>query len=288
MQNPNIKYKDISLNVKILDFCSISHFISEQHKFYEEPLLEALTEYISAEDYVVDIGAHIGNHTLFFSKVLGARVVALEANPEAFLVLKENAELNGVGDRVNALNIAVSDQNDGIMVLTSLKSEDIGTFSIMRDAEEEGKSFRCKTVTLDGTYSTYFDTHPPALIKMDVEGAEARVLQGAIGVIKKHKPVLVTEVFNEFEFNKIFEILVPIGYQPVSIHNATPTIIWVYKTGAPLEDKILHLFQYGVRSAAAYNSASVEMRETRRKLKDAEEKLVLNSADENDAPKIQD
>src|SRR5688572_21670039 len=70
----------------------ILRFVSKTGQFYEADLLETLDEWIDVRHhYVIDVGANIGNHTLFFAAVMGARVIAIEPNPEALRYLKQNS-----------------------------------------------------------------------------------------------------------------------------------------------------------------------------------------------------
>lgn len=65
------------------------------------------------------------------------------------------------------------------------------------------------------------------LIKIDAEGSEPKVLEGAEKIIKINMPVIICEAATESEFNAINNILVPWGYKkPTKKFNATPTYIW--------------------------------------------------------------
>jgi FkbM family methyltransferase len=62
-------------------------------------------------DITVDIGANIGWYTTLFSRLVGecGKVIAVEAMPETFNMLKQNLKLNGCTKNVNLLNIMCSD-----------------------------------------------------------------------------------------------------------------------------------------------------------------------------------
>jgi hypothetical protein len=70
----------------------------------------------------------------------------------------------------------------------------------------------------------------PDLIKMDVQGFEPYVLQGALTTLKRSSPVLMLEVEGTAIRNKIHSILKPLGYEPVAA--ARHDQIWV-KTHEP-------------------------------------------------------
>lgn len=262
MQKISVKHEEIEVLLDGLENCSVSSYLRNTGHFYELGLLEALSSYINPGDFVVDIGAHIGNHSIFLAKVLGARVIAIEANPEAYSVLKSNVESNGLSNEINALNVAVTDKNDTFVQLTPLPSGDAGTLSVLR-APKQSSSIRCKTVSLDVAYSDYFKSRSPVLIKLDVEGAEAQILSAATQILKFHAPVLATEVQNTAEFDQLIDILLPLNYSPVSIHNATPTVVWESARRIDSDNPIIEVFRYAIEHATAYNQASVELRKLR-------------------------
>lgn len=68
----------------------ISHRIVCFNSFFEYDYLEIMADYILPNDTVIDIGANIGNHAVYFSDVLGADVHAFEGNSNLFPVLEKN------------------------------------------------------------------------------------------------------------------------------------------------------------------------------------------------------
>src|ERR1700744_5278945 len=64
-----------------------------------------LLHFLREDDLFVDVGANIGSYTMRASAEIGARTIALEPVPETFKNLVNNIQLNGITDRVKALNI---------------------------------------------------------------------------------------------------------------------------------------------------------------------------------------
>lgn len=273
MENFSVKYNGHNVTLSGLENCSITQLMRDSGAFYEVELLEALMPYVSPGQCVVDIGAHIGNHTLFFTKVMGAHVLAMEANPKAFTLLKDNLKKNKLEGMASALNVAVS-HNAEPVTLTPLSSNDPGTYSALRDKHTDN-SFTCKAVTLDGTYDAYFQKRPPKLIKFDVEGAEAGILKAARKILVTYEPILATEVLTEAEFNAVAKVITPLGYHPVSLHNATPTIIWEFQNNDGPSEKVLSVFRYAVRKSAELNLLSVSNGKYKIQVGQLEEKIKI-------------
>jgi FkbM family methyltransferase len=133
----------------------------------------------------LDVGANIGNHSLWFSKYF-KQVHAFEPNPRTFKVLSLNAELAenischqvGLGDRPRVAHFQSTSSNIGSSRVIASPSAD---------------SFTVKIETLDNVAGGIPNI---GLIKIDVEGLEHEVFLGAAEVIKKHRPVILFEQFN--------------------------------------------------------------------------------------------
>ena len=253
--NININYQDHKFILVGLENCGVTKLLLSKGEFYELGLLEALKKHIVPNSYIVDIGANIGNHTLFFNKVMRANVLAIEPNPKTYLVLKKNLELNNLTKMTTALNVAISNKK-GVETLSPNATADPGSFSIL--GKQTKDSFQCKSLTLDGDYKTYFKSHPPSLIKIDVEGSEAMILSAATKTLETYKPILAIESMTEIEFNAVAEIISPLGYYPVGIYNATPTVIWECGPGGRPTNALLDIFRYAIGKADALNKSSFE------------------------------
>ena len=101
----------------------------------------------------------------------GANVLAFEPIPSTFVWLKRNSAVNGLDERVQALNLGLG-RNDGQLHFTS----GLDTVNhVVAAGEAEAAVLEVPVRTLDGV----LNGRPPALIKMDVEGFETEVLAGA-------------------------------------------------------------------------------------------------------------
>lgn len=124
-------------------------------------------------DAVVDVGANIGLATLTAAKVVGAagRVVAVEPHPRTFEYLRDNVRLNGLTDVVRLHCVALGER-EGRRRIVEFPGDD----SQNRLGAGDQGEVPVTVVTLDGLLT--FD-RPTALLKLDVEGYEKFVLDGA-------------------------------------------------------------------------------------------------------------
>jgi len=130
-------------------------------------VLHALT----ADDFFVDIGANVGSYTILACAARGARGYCIEPVPTTYRRLVDNVRLNDLTSRVVSLNIGVS-KSDGDLFFTT--GENCTNHVIPAGASVEGAT-RIRVQTLD----RILENNSPNLIKIDVEGFESQVIEGA-------------------------------------------------------------------------------------------------------------
>lgn len=177
--------------------------------WYEKGMLEDIRDRIG-NGLVIDVGAYCGTHTLWFNKICRREVVAFEPVKESFDALVANLKRNGVGSEVTALNVGIGKQN-GRATFQRLNPENTGT-----DKLSISDTGDIEVVPLD-----HFNFADVALIKIDVEGMELDVLQGALHTIMRWRPLIYVEAPDTI--NKVREILGRLGYDEFGEFNATPT-----------------------------------------------------------------
>ncbi|MFO7609149.1 MAG: FkbM family methyltransferase [Candidatus Krumholzibacteriia bacterium] len=124
------------------------------------------------QDMFVDVGANAGAYTLLACAARGARGLAIEPVPETFARLEANLELNGLGERVLAANVGLSDK-PGALVFTA--GQDCMNHVVAPGETVNGPTLTVPVTTLDELLSGVTAT----LLKIDVEGLETLVLRGA-------------------------------------------------------------------------------------------------------------
>lgn len=158
----------------------------------EPHVQQALALLVDGGDVVYDIGANIG----FFS-ILAARLTGPTGHVVAFDPLASNAErivhnssLNGF-DWVEVRTIAVGREDGDARFLVSEVSSWGRLASTGRHEGHTGET-GVRVQTLDSIVAS--GTRPPQVVKIDVEGAEADVLDGARVTIGAHRPRLIIEL----------------------------------------------------------------------------------------------
>ena len=106
--NDDVTYKHIYQNNTFYEI-SYLRFI---HKLYNE-LFGNPKKLV-----ILDVGASIGNHTIFFSKILGAQVFAFEPYKSSYVVLRENIRLNHLENLVVARNIGIAAYTKKLGIVT--------------------------------------------------------------------------------------------------------------------------------------------------------------------------
>lgn len=169
----------------------IGRVILRSRRWYEQDLLEDAYQRLRGQGgYAIDVGAHIGNHTLWFTKVCGLSVVAVEPNLDNAVHLHSHVRMNGKADKVEIYNVALgASEGRG-----RIKPGPEGNTGMARVELDEGGSVA--VVTLDSIAETARMFNPErraALIKIDVEGSAMDVLAGAVETLERDRPLLYVE-----------------------------------------------------------------------------------------------
>jgi FkbM family methyltransferase len=153
--------------------------------------LDFLREFIAPGAHVLDIGAYIGTHSIAFAQFAGhqGKVYAFEPRAEIFKLLSDNISTNQCVNVV-AFNMGVSDQV-GQALLEPLDLDapaNFGGNELAGPAAGTSDGYQAVITTLDSMNIAQVD-----FIKIDVEGMEQRVLDGALQTITNLKPTIFCE-----------------------------------------------------------------------------------------------
>jgi FkbM family methyltransferase len=167
---------------------------------------------------VMDIGANIGIYTILLSYIYPkAKIIAIEASPTIFEMLRSNCKLNNLlfpGSNVLLINKAISDKDDIITefyekhsMSTMLKEFLTNLSSTILTNQDELNKKLVRTVTIDNLVET-IGINEISLLKIDVEGAEVLALKGAINTLT-HKKIknIVIEYHSLENYNYIIKLL---------------------------------------------------------------------------------
>lgn len=177
---------------------------------HETYLIDIARSLLPAGGFFVDVGAHVGLYTLNLANKAGF-VAAIEANPNTFDVLLANIALNR--DRFpdcgfSKMNMAAWDKREPLSMVDE-------------NGKQTGGSTRCVESADPTTYGIPLDEVLPDrkidLVKIDVEGAEARVLKGMSKRLVSDRPTLLIEMHDMYFGEQIridtLAILQALGYR---------------------------------------------------------------------------
>lgn len=206
-----------SVKIKCYRYDYISFMIGANRNFYETGVLEAIEEIFPKDGIAIDVGGHVGNHSMFFLMFCSAsRCYVFEPREDLKDLIAENASLNEVHERLT-INLGdtcgISNKKQKLS-LEPIKDFNLGTGKLL----ETGN---CK-INVD-SIDNLFKEENVDLIKIDVEGLEEKVLEGALKTIDRCKPILVVETNvksdqEEDHSNAIDRILNIVGSSSYKIH----------------------------------------------------------------------
>jgi len=198
--------------------------ISSKH----EPLVTRSFQ-VAAGDVVVDVGAHIGRYALR-AAARASKVIAVEPDPSNFSLLERNVRLNGFSN-VDLVPQALSSRG-GIQALWLAAKENTGTSSLdpgrsgVSDGSGPSGTVPVETLTLDELVGSVGLTRIDWL-KVDVEGHEVAVLQGAkaaLGITR----AMILEV-TESTSDACREIIRSAGFDLSLVEEGSPATNWLLR-----------------------------------------------------------
>ena len=190
LQNEFIEF--VENNVSINEICGYKFTDQSfsKHCFINDFFTNQDKEYIKGKE-IIDAGAYIGDSSLAFSKLTTSNIHAFEPFEESFNKLIKNIKLNRVNNIV-PVNFALSNKiGKDKIYLSGNNFQGITSDPSMRQYDEV---FTINTMTIDKyVLDNNLDV---GFIKVDVEGAEQKLLEGAINTIKSQKPILFLSIYH--------------------------------------------------------------------------------------------
>lgn len=164
----------------------VSQYLSEENYREEQ---EFFRRYLRPDDDVIDVGANIGFFTLIFSTLVGkfGKVYAFEPHHRIYKYLQGNLVLNKV-DNVYAFNLALGNKS-GTVKFSDKKGDD----SNLVVADDSGI-----TVPAERLDAVGIDSVSVSLLKIDVEGYEKFVLEGAEHTLQKVQCIYFESIERHF------------------------------------------------------------------------------------------
>ena len=186
----------------------------EKYGHWEKPTMDICRSYLKSDSYVIEVGAHIGSHTVMLSDICKDGVVySFELQKLIFQLLNANLLLNTCKNVYTYME-AASDENKiesiGEIDYQNMNKFNSGLGSL--NAVRQYQGYPINIISLDNKFS---EIKKLDLIKIDAEGHEVPILKGAKELIKKFKPLILTE-FDVNNKQKIIDLLPEYKFEDVS------------------------------------------------------------------------
>lgn len=172
-----------------------AHLFKALTRQHHTDLLPFLGQYVPQDGVVIDVGAHAGQFTKLFSKMVPqGHVYAFEPGSYALSILRKVVRLHGLKN-VTLTPAGLSDAESTAVLQVPIKKSGSLGFGLSSLGKIESGATHDDTVTLT-TLDAFAAAHAIArmdLIKSDIEGWELHMLRGARQSIARFRPVLMLE-----------------------------------------------------------------------------------------------
>lgn len=216
----------MSLHFKFRSGPQDDHFIDLEHDrliSWEDKTLEIWSNLSKNAHVCIDVGAYLGVYSIIGHLSGAKEVYAIEPNKEVFNKLQTNLRLNGLESKIHYMNLAIGEEEfQGSLLTMPNRPFSSGAHLELGSKESfvySSKFRRYKSVTVGevdvkpldfllGITKSKID-----LIKIDVEGYEQFVIDGAKRILREHSPVLIIEIVSEAQKILVEEKLSSFGYR---------------------------------------------------------------------------
>lgn len=175
----------------------LSNAIERNKDYWEADILDYLRDNFNRQEVILDIGANIGNHSVYFARYLDYhKIFCFEPDPINYALLYKNIHAADHKDylSIRPYNFAISNVEPCTEIHLALNRSNWGAHEIQKTG------IAIYAYPLD--YFAFID--PVTLIKLDVEWHEPQVLESGKNLIQKDKPLILIE-----DADKTYESLLP-------------------------------------------------------------------------------
>ena len=230
------KFDGYSFNFWVVNKDILKEYNPEDCK--KDAEITELINLVKPGDRVLEIGSHHGFYTMLLSLLVGQKglVVAVEPQPANSLVLHSQVTLNNVENICKVKNLAMSDKS-GTVRLTKTSSN----ASVLEHDVKNTMSIKADKADNLLTEFGHFD-----VIKLDVEGYEAKVLSGCKKILES-KPKLAIELHVPFLKNyntnteEIFRLIGVQNYEGTMIFRKDKSKSYPFKVNS-INNDVINLF----------------------------------------------
>lgn len=187
----------------------VFNVIASTKDYYEINALRKFNKYISGKSVVYDIGANIGNHSVYFSKALKAKkVYSFEPVPMNVALLEKNILENQISE-IEVFRVAIG--SDSKKVRIKINERNMGECKVVESSAEHS-TIEVPVMSIDS-----MNLETPDVIKIDVEGYELDVLFGMKNTLSSSGPIIWIEITDHF--SEIDRFLGKYQYELIDKHH---------------------------------------------------------------------
>jgi FkbM family methyltransferase len=208
-----------------------AHLFKALVKQHHREMLPLLADLVPADAVVIDAGAHAGQFAKLFARLAPqGRVFAFEPGRYAGAILRRVVRLRGLGN-VTLIAAGLSDRAGAMTLSLPIKNSGSLGFGLGHLGQSaNGRPAQCEIVELTTLDEFALSAGLTRLdfIKADIEGWEARLLGGGLGVIERFRPAILLEVVAAHlarandRPETIWRALTPLGYRASRLTAAGP------------------------------------------------------------------
>ena len=164
---------------------------------YEPHVTKVFREFVKPSMHILDVGANIGYYSMLSASLVGekGKVIAIEPNPKNVKLIEASRRANRF-ENISIMQLAAGRER-GILVINSSGSNGT-TYQLSDDFQSLLESTTVASMKIDEIVT---EKENVDLIKIDIEGAEYNALTGASSLIKRCKPLIISEFSPESIFN---------------------------------------------------------------------------------------
>lgn len=191
---------------------------------FEKQELELCNQFINENSTIIDIGANIGIHSVYFSKIAkNGKVLSIEPQVTIYPILLNNIDRY---QNIIPLNIAI----DSKLKISEFYITSDNAYSSLKDTKRKKILSIKQVVTFPfDLINNLFDKVD--FIKIDVEGFEKNVLSSMIELINRDKPTLFVEIYQGENSNNdpegTVKMLLEFGYKAYVVNNKNQLEVYV-------------------------------------------------------------
>jgi len=231
---------------------ALTSYAKKYNKIWEDWLELYIKESYKENTNMIDIGANIGTTSLIMSRYISENCHIHSFEPVYNEILEMNIKQNNLTDKIIPYSFGLSDKSEilkGGFIDFSIKGN--YGFTVLDNLKKTNENDTDIIVlnTLDS-----FNIQNVSFIKLDVEGSERKVLDGAINTIVKNTPTILVEIWctsknsrkkhikDSSEIKKqfdVFEYLFNLGYICIPVSPTSDDFLFIHYKKKELLKKII-------------------------------------------------